>query len=113
MKAVRKRHAPLPCSRSSRCCSRRWRPGARRRRGSQASGKLNMIAWEGYLDAKWVKPFEEQTGCKVQAKYAGTSDEMVTLMRSGGGGQYDMVSASGDASLRLIYGGDVRRSTST
>ena len=66
-----------------------------------------MIAWEGYLDAKWVKPFEKQTGCKVQAKYAGSSDEMVTLMRSGGGGQYDMVSASGDASLRLIYGGDV------
>jgi putative spermidine/putrescine transport system substrate-binding protein len=32
---------------------------------------------------------------------------MVTLMRSGGGGQYDMVSASGDASLRLVYGGDV------
>ena len=29
-------------------------------------------------------------------------------MRSGGGGQYDMVSASGDASLRLIYGKDVR-----
>ena len=43
----------------------------------------------------------------MQAKYAGSSDEMVTLMRSGGGGQYDMVSASGDASLRLIYGGDV------
>jgi len=70
-------------------------------------GKLTMIAWEGYLDAKWVKPFEQQSGCKVQAKYAGSSDEMVTLMRSGGGGQYDMVSASGDASLRLIYGGDV------
>jgi putative spermidine/putrescine transport system substrate-binding protein len=70
-------------------------------------GKLTMIAWEGYLDPKWVKPFERQTGCKVQAKYAGSSDEMVTLMRSGGGGQYDMVSASGDASLRLVYGGDV------
>jgi putative spermidine/putrescine transport system substrate-binding protein len=70
-------------------------------------GKLNMIAWEGYLDAKWVKPFQQQTGCKVQAKYAGSSDEMVTLMRSGGGGQYDLVSASGDASLRLIYGKDV------
>ena len=66
-----------------------------------------MIAWEGYLDAKWVKPFEQQSGCKVQAKYAASSDEMVTLMRSGGGGQYDMVSALGDASLRLIYGGDV------
>ncbi len=29
-------------------------------------------------------------------------------MRSGGGSQYDMVSASGDASLRLIYGKDVQ-----
>ncbi len=62
-----------------------------------------MIAWDGYLDAKWVKPFEKQSGCKIQAKYAATSDEMFTLMRSGGGSQYDMVSASGDASLRLIY----------
>jgi putative spermidine/putrescine transport system substrate-binding protein len=75
---------------------------------AKGEGKLTMIAWEGYLDAKWVKPFEKQTGCKIQAKYAGSSDEMVTLMRSGGGGQYDMVSASGDASLRLIFGGDVQ-----
>jgi putative spermidine/putrescine transport system substrate-binding protein len=76
---------------------------------TQASaGKLNLIAWEGYTQAQWVKPFEKQSGCKVNAKYAGSSDEMVTLMRSGGGGQYDMVSASGDASLRLIYGKDVQ-----
>jgi putative spermidine/putrescine transport system substrate-binding protein len=33
---------------------------------------------------------------------------MVTLMRQGGGSQYDGVSASGDASLRLIYGHDVQ-----
>ena len=71
-------------------------------------GKLTMIAWEGYLDAKWVKPFEQQSGCKVQAKYAGSSDEMVTLMRSGGGGQYDMVSASGDATLSYEAGFEVR-----
>ena len=71
----------------------------------KGEGKLTMIAWEGYLDAKWVKPFVKQTGCKIQPKYAGTSDEMVTLMRTG---QYDMVSASGDASLRLIFGKDVR-----
>ena len=71
-------------------------------------GQLTMIAWEGYLDKKWVNPFVKQTGCKVKPKYAGSSDEMVTLMRSGGGGQYDMVSASGDASLRLIYGKDVQ-----
>ena len=72
------------------------------------SGTLNMIAWEGYLQPQWVTPFQNTTGCKINAKYAGSSDEMVTLMRSGGGSQYDMVSASGDASLRLIYGHDVQ-----
>ena len=44
----------------------------------------------------------------MNAKYAGTSSEMVSLMANGGGGQYDLVSASGDADLRLIYGGDVQ-----
>src|SRR4051794_13063618 len=71
-------------------------------------GTLNLVAWEGYTQPQWVKPFQQQTGCKVNAKYAGSSDEMVTLMRQGGGSQYDMVSASGDASLRLIYGKDVQ-----
>lgn len=70
-------------------------------------GQLNLVAWEGYAQPEWVKPFEASTGCHVHAKYAGSSDEMVTLMRQGGGNQYDMVSASGDASLRLIRGGDV------
>jgi putative spermidine/putrescine transport system substrate-binding protein len=70
-------------------------------------GQLNLIGWPGYLEKAWVTPFEKQSGCKVNAKIAQTSDEMVALMRSGGGGQYDMTSASGDASLRLIYGGDV------
>ena len=71
-------------------------------------GQLNLIAWEGYVDDSWVKQFTANTGCKVNAKYAGSSDEMVSLMKGGGGGQWDMVSASGDADLRLIYGGDVR-----
>jgi putative spermidine/putrescine transport system substrate-binding protein len=74
----------------------------------KGEGKLNLVAWEGYTQPQWVKPFEKATGCKVSAKYAGSSDEMVTLMRQGGGSQYDMVSASGDASLRLIYGKDVQ-----
>jgi putative spermidine/putrescine transport system substrate-binding protein len=71
-------------------------------------GQLTLVAWEGYAQPEWVKPFEAQTGCTVHAKYAGSSDEMVTLMRQGGG-QYDMVSASGDASLRLIRGGEVQQ----
>jgi putative spermidine/putrescine transport system substrate-binding protein len=72
----------------------------------KGEGQLNLVAWEGYAQPEWVKPFEAQSGCHVHAKYAGSSDEMVTLMRQGGG-QYDMVSASGDASLRLIRGGEV------
>src|SRR5260370_19562310 len=55
----------------------------------KGEGQLNLIAWEGYLGSIWVKPFEQQTGCQVNAKYAGSSDEMVALMKNGGGGQYD------------------------
>jgi putative spermidine/putrescine transport system substrate-binding protein len=73
----------------------------------KGEGQLNLVAWEGYTQPQWVKPFQKATGCVVHAKYAGSSDEMVTLMRQGGGAQYDAVSASGDASLRLIYGKDV------
>jgi putative spermidine/putrescine transport system substrate-binding protein len=71
----------------------------------KGEGSLKLIAWEGYTQPQWVKPFTKKTGCKVSAKYGGSSDEMVTLMRTG---QYDAVSASGDASLRLIFGKDVR-----
>src|SRR3954471_3625794 len=74
-------------------------------------GKLNIIVWAGYAEdgsndpkVDWVTPFEQQTGCQVNAKVGNTSDEMVTLMRTG---RYDGVSASGDATLRLIAGGDV------
>ena len=27
----------------------------------QSGGTLNMIAWEGYTQPQWVKPFEKQT----------------------------------------------------
>src|SRR2546429_8356249 len=60
-------------------------------------GQLNLIAWEGYVDDSWAKPFTTQTGCVINAKYAGSSDEMVSLMKNGGGGQDDMASPSRDA----------------
>ena len=72
----------------------------------KGEGQLNLIAWGGYTDPKWVKPFEQQTGCQVNAKIANSSDEMVALMKNGGGGQFDMVSSSGDADLRILYAGD-------
>jgi putative spermidine/putrescine transport system substrate-binding protein len=74
----------------------------------KGEGQLNLIAWEGYVQPQWVKPFETQTACQVHVQYAGSSSEMVSLMANGGGGQYDLVSASGDADLRLIYGGAVK-----
>lgn len=68
-------------------------------------GELNIVAWSGFVEPEWTDQFETETGCKVNRRVAGTSDEMVTLMRTG---DYDLVSASGDASLRLIVGGDVQ-----
>jgi putative spermidine/putrescine transport system substrate-binding protein len=77
----------------------------------EGEGQVNLIAWAGYVesgqtdpDVDWVTGFEQETGCKVNVKVGNTSDEMVTLMRTG---NYDGVSASGDATLRLIAGGDV------
>jgi putative spermidine/putrescine transport system substrate-binding protein len=70
----------------------------------KGEGELNLISWAGYVEAgggenpDWVTPFEKETGCKVNDKVAGTSDEMVKLMETG---QYDGVSASGNATARL------------
>lgn len=68
-------------------------------------GELNIVNWSGFVEPAWTDQFTADTGCVVNARVAGTSDEMVTLMRTGA---YDLVSASGDAALRLIVGGDVQ-----
>jgi putative spermidine/putrescine transport system substrate-binding protein len=73
----------------------------------KGEGSLDLIAWQGYTEDDWVKPFEQDTGCNVTVKYANTSDDMVNYMRQGGGTLYDGVSASGDATNRLIANGDV------
>jgi putative spermidine/putrescine transport system substrate-binding protein len=74
----------------------------------KGEGKVDIVAWPGYIERgetdkkyDWVTDFEKKTGCKVNVKTAGTSDEMVALMNEGG---FDLVTASGDASLRLIAG---------
>ncbi len=74
----------------------------------EGEGEVNIVAWPGYIERgetdkkfDWVTSFEEKTGCMVKVKTANTSDEMVALMNEGG---FDLVTASGDASLRLIAG---------
>jgi putative spermidine/putrescine transport system substrate-binding protein len=71
-------------------------------------GEVSIVAWAGYIERgetdknyDWVTEFEKKTSCKVSVKTAATSDEMVALMNEGG---FDLVTASGDASLRLIAG---------
>lgn len=78
----------------------------------EGEGQVNIVAWAGYIERgdtvkgfDWVTKFEKETNCKVNVKTAGTSDEMVALMNEGG---FDLVTASGDASLRLIAGGRVQ-----
>ena len=52
----------------------------------------------------WVTPFETKTGCKVSNTDMTDSNNGVSLMQSG---EYDGISASGDATTRLIAGGIV------
>ena len=75
-------------------------------------GALSIVAWAGYIERgetdaayDWVTKFEADTQCMVTVKTANTSDEMVALMNEGG---FDLVTASGDASLRLIAGDRVQ-----
>jgi putative spermidine/putrescine transport system substrate-binding protein len=81
---------------------------AQLKRIGKGEGQVDIVAWPGYIERgatdkafDWVTDFEKATGCKVNVKTAGTSDEMVALMNEGG---FDLVTASGDASLRLIAG---------
>jgi putative spermidine/putrescine transport system substrate-binding protein len=77
-------------------------------------GQLSVLAWPGYVedgttspDVDWVTPFETETGCQVTVQTFGTSDEAFTLFQTNPE-QYDVISASGDASLRLVAGGFVQ-----
>ena len=78
----------------------------------EGEGEVSIVAWAGSIERgetdpayDWVTDFEAETGCKVTVKTAATSDEMVALMNEGG---FDLVTASGDASNRLISGGRVQ-----
>jgi putative spermidine/putrescine transport system substrate-binding protein len=78
----------------------------------EPEGQLTIVAWPGYIERgesdkafDWVTKFEQSSGCKVNVKTANTSDEMVALMNEGG---FDLVTASGDASLRLVAGDRVQ-----
>jgi putative spermidine/putrescine transport system substrate-binding protein len=77
-------------------------------------GQVKVLAWPGYVedgstspDVDWVSSFEDETGCQVTVQTFGTSDEAFTLFQTNPE-EYDVISASGDASLRLVAGGYVQ-----
>ena len=69
---------------------------------AREEGAVNIVQWANY--AQLTDEFAAATGCTVNTKDGGSSDEMITLMQSG---EYDGVSASGNASVRLMTTGDV------
>lgn len=82
--------------------------------GSTQGQTINVLAWPGYVEdgttdpaVDWVSGFEQETGCSVNYQIFGTSDEAYTLYTTSPE-QFDVVSASGDASLRLVRGGFVQ-----
>ena len=96
----------------SACAKKEAAPPVAAAANTTLEGQVDIVAWPGYIERgesdkayNWVTQFEKDTGCKVNVKTAGTSDEMVSLMTQGG---YDLVTASGDASARLIRGGTVQ-----
>ena len=69
---------------------------------ARQEGEVNIVQWADY--AQLVDEFTDATGCKVNTKDGASSDDMISLIQTGA---YDGVSASGNASVRLMTTGEV------
>ena len=77
----------------------------------EGEGELNLVIWAGYAEDgsafpefDWVTPFEEETGCIVNAQTQADSATGVRMLQSG---EFDGGSFSGNATDRLMAAGDV------
>src|SRR5499427_10692553 len=66
---------------------------------------LNLLVWEGYADPSYVKAFEDANHCKVTASYMGSSDDLVSKLRGGSAGIYDVISPSSDVATMIASAG--------
>jgi putative spermidine/putrescine transport system substrate-binding protein len=69
---------------------------------AREEGEVNVVQWPGY--AQLTEEFTAATGCAVNTKDGASSDDMISLIQTGA---YDGVSASGNASVRLMATGEV------
>ena len=72
---------------------------------SKKTPTLNLLVWEGYADPLYVHTFEEENHCKISASYMGSSDELVTKLRGGSAGTYDVISPSSDVATSIASSG--------
>lgn len=77
-------------------------------RAAAAQTELTMIIWEGYADESFAKKFEEENDATINATPMTSSDDAFARIQAGGGGNFDLVSASNDVSQRLIDAGLVQ-----
>ncbi|HUM03822.1 MAG TPA: ABC transporter substrate-binding protein [Terriglobales bacterium] len=66
---------------------------------------LNLLVWEGYADPSYVRAFEAANHCKVSASYMGSSDDLVSKLRGGSPGTYDVISPSSDVATTIASSG--------
>src|SRR6201998_1901200 len=72
---------------------------------SKKTPTLNLLVWEGYADPSFIQAFEEANHCKISASYMGSSDELVTKLRGGSAGIYDVISPSSDVATSIASSG--------
>src|SRR5689334_9562957 len=72
---------------------------------SKKTPSLNLLVWEGYADPSFVQSFEQQYHCKVSASYMGSSDELISKLRGGSAGIYDVISPSSDVATMIATAG--------
>jgi spermidine/putrescine transport system substrate-binding protein len=61
-------------------------------------GQLNYLGWEGYDDPQAFKPFNDQYKVVLNTTYIGSNDELITKLKAGGPGTYDV----GDINARYL-----------
>ena len=62
---------------------------------------LNILSWEGYVDADTLAAFEEETGIEVIWSPMDSIDSMLLKVSEGGGADYDLIISS-DYSLDIL-----------
>ncbi len=68
---------------------------------AEEAKELNLLTWEGYIDAEIIAAFTAETGIKVNFLPMASNEEMLLKLDQSSGGEYDLVIAS-DYALSIL-----------